>query len=302
MRPDGRLRAVDIAVIGPGAVGATIAAYLHTAGNTVSLYGRTPRDHIEVRPDDGRPMVVPGPVRTEVADVAGPAEVVILAVKSTQVDAVAPWLHALCDQNTVVGIFQNGVEQIELVGPHCPTAGLVPAIVWFASETQPEGWVRLRNEPAVTLPTGTPAELLADALRGAGCDVTLADDFTTAAWRKLLVNAAAGIMALTGRRAGVFRRDDIAVLGRRYVAECVDVGRADRAHLPDEVIAEVVDVFASGRPDMGTSILADRVAGRAMEWDLRNGVIQRKGVQYGIPTPISDIVVPLLAATSDGPG
>lgn len=293
---------MDIAVIGPGAVGATVAAYLHAAGNTVTLYGRTPRDQIEVTPDDGDPIVVPGPVRTDVSDVAGPVELVILAVKATQVDAVAPWLHALCDQNTVVGIFQNGVEQIERVGPHCPTAGLVPAIVWFTSETQPDGSVRLRDKPAITLPTGTPAELLADVLRGAGCEITLSDDFNTAAWRKLLVNAAAGIMALTGRRAGVFRRDDIAEVGRRYVAECVDVGRADRAHLPDEVIAEVVDVFASSRPDIGTSILADRIAGRPMEWDLRNGVIQRKGREHGIPTPVSDILVPLLAATSDGPG
>ena len=50
--------------------------------------------------------------------------------------------------------------------------------------------------------------------------------------------------------------------------------------------------------DLGSSILFDREAGRALEWDARNGVVQRRGAVHGIPTPISDVVVPLLAAAS----
>jgi 2-dehydropantoate 2-reductase len=53
---------------------------------------------------------------------------------------------------------------------------------------------------------------------------------------------------------------------------------------------------------MGTSILTDRVNHRPMEWDIRNGVIIRKARAHGLATPISDVVVPLLAAAGDGPG
>jgi 2-dehydropantoate 2-reductase len=49
-------------------------------------------------------------------------------------------------------------------------------------------------------------------------------------------------------------------------------------------------------------MLADREARRPQEWDIRNGVIIRKARNQGIATPISDILVPLLAAASDGPG
>ncbi|MDN4646792.1 ketopantoate reductase C-terminal domain-containing protein [Curtobacterium sp. PsM8] len=52
----------------------------------------------------------------------------------------------------------------------------------------------------------------------------------------------------------------------------------------------------------GTPILADRTAGLPLEWDARNGVVQRLGRRHGVPTPLSDVVVPLLAAASDGPG
>ncbi|WP_275085071.1 2-dehydropantoate 2-reductase N-terminal domain-containing protein, partial [Mycolicibacterium holsaticum] len=53
------------AVVGPGAIGSTVAALLHAAGHQVMLCGRTPRDSIEVRPDDGDPIEVPGPVLTD---------------------------------------------------------------------------------------------------------------------------------------------------------------------------------------------------------------------------------------------
>ena len=57
--------------------------------------------------------------------------------------------------------------------------------------------------------------------------------------------------------------------------------------------------FAAMPPDLGTSILFDRQAGRTLEWDARNGVVQRLGRRHGIATPVSDVVVPLLAAASD---
>jgi 2-dehydropantoate 2-reductase len=59
---------------------------------------------------------------------------------------------------------------------------------------------------------------------------------------------------------------------------------------------EVVRTFQGYPADLGSSILADREAGRPLEWDIRNGVIARRGRAHGIPTPISDVVVPLLAA------
>ncbi|HEY3995926.1 MAG TPA: oxidoreductase [Mycobacterium sp.] len=294
--------ATNIALVGPGAVGTTVAALLYKAGNSVLVCGRSPRDSIELRPDGADPIVVPGPVHTDPAQVSGPVDVVILAVKATQNEASSGWLARLCGEHTIVVVLQNGVEQVEQVKPLCPSSPVIPGIVWYSAETQPEGWVRLRSEAALVLPSGPSAETVAELLRGAGCRVDCDPDFITAAWRKLLTNALAGLMALSGRRSGMFRRDDIAALSRRYVAECLAVARAEGARLGDGVVDEVADLYRSAPEDMGTSILADREYGRRMEWDIRNGVIIRKGRAHNLATPISDIVVPLLAAASDGPG
>jgi 2-dehydropantoate 2-reductase len=298
--------ATSIAVVGPGAIGSTIAALLHAAGHRVVVCGRTPRDSIEVRPDpdvlDGEPIVLPDAVRTDPETIDGPVDVVILAVKDTQNAAAATWLERLCDQNTVVCVLQNGVEQVERVGKYCPSSTVVPCAVWFSAQTQPNGWVRLRTPVRLVVPDDEAARRLADVLCGPSLTVECAPAFADDAWRKLLTNAVAGLMVLTGRKSGMYRRDDVAALARAYLAEGLAVARAEGAHLDDDVIDEVVDMFTGMPEDLTTSILTDREQGRPLEWDVRNGIIARKGAEHGLATPISDLVVPLLAAASDGPG
>jgi 2-dehydropantoate 2-reductase len=292
----------SVAVVGPGAIGSTMAALLHAAGHQVLLCGHTPRDHIEVRPDALDAIVVPGPVLTDPADVDGPVDTVLLAVKDTQNQSASGWLAKLCDDRTVVCALQNGVEQVERVGPLCPSSEVVPAVVWFSAEPHPEGWIRLRTGVRLVLPETAGAQRLAELLRDTDVTVELDPDFVTAAWRKLLVNALADLMVLTGRRSGMFRRDDVAALSRRYMAECLAVARAEGATFGDGIVDEVVGMFAKAPEDMTTSMLTDREAHRPLEWDIRNGVISRKGARHGLATPISDGLVALLAAASDGPG
>jgi 2-dehydropantoate 2-reductase len=288
--------------VGPGAVGTTVAALLYKAGHSVLVCGHTSRDGIELRPDGQDPIEVPGPILTDPGQVTGSVDVVLLAVKATQNEAASGWLARLCEEHTIVAVLQNGVEQVEQVQPLCPSSSVIPAIVWYSAETQPQGWVRLRGEAALVLPSGPAAAEVAELLRGAGCRVDCDPDLITASWRKLLTNALAGFQALSGRRAGMFRRDDVAELSRRYLAECLAVARAEGARLADEVVDELIEMFRQAPVDLGTSIMFDRESGRRMEWDIRNGVIIRKGRAHGLATPISDVLVPLLAAASDGPG
>src|SRR5947209_14226739 len=240
----------DVAVVGPGAVGTTVAAYLFAAGHPLRVCGRTPRSQIELRPDGADPITVPGPVLVDPADITGPARIVLLAVKATQNADAGRWLARLCGQDTIVVVLQNGVEQVEQVQPLCASSTVIPGIVWFSAETQPEGWVRLRGEARLALPTGCAATAFADLWRAAGGTADCDPDFVTAAWRKLLVNAVAGLMVLTGRRSGMFRRDDLAELARRYAAECLEVARCEGAQLADDVAAGTVEMFRGGRTDM----------------------------------------------------
>lgn len=291
-----------MAVVGPGAIGTTVAGALHRVGATPVLVGRTPRAGLRLETGDDV-ITVPGPVLTHPDQVRSPVDVVFLAVKATQTADAAVWLRRLCTADTVVCVLQNGIEQVGTVAPLVPDgAAVVPAVVWFPAVRGTDGSVRQLAEARLTLPDVSAARPVAALLEGSSCTVTITADFRTAAWQKLMQNAAAGLMALTTRRSGVFRRTDVVVLARTYLDECAAVARADGADVDDGLTARILDRFRQAPPDQGTSILVDRLAGHTLEWDARNGVVQRRGRALGVPTPVSDVLVPLLAATSDGPG
>jgi 2-dehydropantoate 2-reductase len=294
-------RQPTVAIVGPGAIGTTVAALLHRAGRTPFLYGRSERARLTLHDAEGS-VTVPGPVRTRVEQAEGPVDLVFLAVKTTQVEAAAPWLEALCRPGTVVCVLQNGVEQLRTVTPHAAGATVVPAVVWFPASTQPDGSVRLRASARLTLPDLGASRVVSRALENTECSVELTGDFTSVAWRKLLQNAVAGLMVPSRRRSGMFARPDIEELARHYLREGLAVARAEGAALGDETVEEIIRYFQTNPADLGTSILADSEAGRPLEWETRNGIIARRGRAHGIPTPVSDVLVPLLAASSDGPG
>jgi len=292
---------IAIAIVGPGAIGTTIAAALHEVGRPQLLCGRTPRDQLTLHDGDRR-VIVPGPVQTDPDRIDRKMDLVFLAVKATQTETASGWLAALCRPDTVVCVLQNGVEQLEAVAKHAPRARVVPAVVWFPAQAQADGSVRLRGEARLSLPDTPASRVVAEGLRGTRCAVEITADFPSVAWRKLLQNAVAGLMALTHRRAGMFVRPDIAELSLAYLRECLAVACAEGANLGDEVPQEILAKLQAASADLSTSILTDREAGRPLEWDIRNGVVPRRARAHGIPTPISDIIVPLLAAASDGPG
>ncbi|MBN3161897.1 oxidoreductase [Pectobacterium brasiliense] len=290
-----------IALLGPGAIGTTIAAVLHDVNRTPVLCGRTAHPQLVLRHDDGE-IVVPGPVLSNPVAISHPFDLVFVAVKTTQNVDSAEWLNALCDENTVVCALQNGVEQKTQLEPWVNGATVLPSVVWFPAQREPDASVWLRAKPRLTLPDVPQAKCVAEALSGTRCAVELSADFLSVAWRKLLQNAVAGLMVLANRRAGMFSRGDVTELALAYLRECLAVARAEGAALDDGVAQEIVDNFQRAPAGLGTSILADRQANRPLEWDIRNGVVQRYGRARGIPTPISDVLVPLLAAGSEGPG
>jgi 2-dehydropantoate 2-reductase len=284
----------SIAVIGPGAVGATFAAAAERAGHAVALCGRRPAAAPVVELPDGAEHRLAERVRAD-PSAAAPVPWVLLATKTHQTAGAADWLSALCGEHTVVAVLQNGVEHREQAGPLVGPAAVLPAIVWCPSEAVEPGRVRQRGPAQLSVPDEPAGAALAALLDGTA-QVDVVADFRTEAWRKLCLNAVAAPMVLAGRRAEVYRAPGQLELARAIAEECVAVGRAEGARLGAQTVDEVMEQIAAFPPDLGTSMLFDRLAGRRLEWEARNGVISRLGARHGIPTPVSDDVVARLAA------
>jgi 2-dehydropantoate 2-reductase len=285
-----------VAVVGVGAIGSAVASAVANASRAeLVLCGRVARERVIVEGLDSMSTVL-GPVVAD-PDAVGLADWVLLAVKAHQTEGALPWLDRLCGPATTVVVFQNGVEHRErLTGLRGGTV-VLPAVVWFGAQGLAPDRVRINTPPRVTVPDMPESDALRQ-LVAPFLEVTVTQDFLTESWLKLCQNAVGGLMALANQPARIFREPAMRALAIAFAEECVAVARAAGARLADGVATEIVDSFARQPPESGSSILADRLAGRPLEWDARNGVIRRCGARHGVATPISDVVVPLLASVS----
>lgn len=289
----------SIAVIGPGAVGATVAAWLaQNPALEVAVCVRTAFDRLEVETPGGpitaSPRVLTAPDEAEVVDWA------IVTTKTYDAVATGAWLARLVGPDTRVAVLQNGVEHVARFSADVPAERITPAVVDIPAERSAPGRVRQRRDGTILVPDGEAGDAFVALFAHTPIAVSTTPDFTTAAWKKLALNCAGAVNALTLQPSGVARREPIADIMRALVGECVAVGRAEGAVLPDDLPDTVVEGYRSGPADGVNSLHADRAAGRPMELDARNGVIVRLGARHGNATPVNAMVVALLEAAAEG--
>ncbi|ESQ77857.1 2-dehydropantoate 2-reductase [Asticcacaulis sp. YBE204] len=285
----------NILIIGPGAVGLSAGAALIDAGHDVTFAARQAFAPLRVNcaGEPARDLAVT--VVTDPAEVT-PPDWVLLCVKAHQVQGAADWLNAAAGEGTRVAILQNGVEHVERVEPLVPNVPLVPVVVDIPAGRYAPGVVEWRGRANLLVPDSADGRDFCALFDGTFVSARTTGDFVTDNWLKLCVNAPGGaVLALTGQPMRVFHKPGVADIARAILSECVAVGRAEGAKLPDSLIEAQMAKFMDATPDDTNSMYDDRAAGRETEWDARNAVIVRKGRKHGIPTPVSDILVPLLA-------
>ncbi|HVZ29068.1 MAG TPA: 2-dehydropantoate 2-reductase [Asticcacaulis sp.] len=283
-----------ITLIGPGAVGLTVGAGLLDAGHDVRFVARQAFDTLTVKTDEGvfRRHQVKVIGQNEIA----PTDWVFLCVKAHQVASAAEALTAAIGPDTRVAVLQNGVEHRERVAPFTQ-ATAVPAMVDVPAGKLGRGEAMWRGRAILNVQDDGDGQAFCQLFDGTFVKASTVDDLTTRMWRKLCVNAPGGaILCLAGKPMKVFHQPGIIDVARGILQECVTVGRAEGANLDPAVIEEQLKIFLDAYPDESNSMFDDFRAGRETEWDARNGVLVRKGIKHGIPTPVSNVIVPLLAA------
>ena len=286
-----------IAIIGPGAIGGILAAWLaQDTANDVTVCVRTPFDHLQVETPDGsitaRPRIVSSP-----AD-ASPVDWVLITTKAYDAAATAQWLPSLRRADSRIVVLQNGVEHVERFRPYVPVEHLVPAVIDCPAERTAPGRMRQRGPSWIVVPDSEHGRAFVPLFANTNFDVRTGD-FITRAWAKLCINAPGAISAILMKPTGVIQVEPIPELTRGMVRECIAVGRAEGALLDEAIVEAVVTGARNAPPDGLNSLIADRMAGRPMEIDARNGAIVRLGKKHGIPTPLNEMAVALLTAAQD---
>jgi 2-dehydropantoate 2-reductase len=284
-----------VAIVGPGAIGGTAAAWLaQSAALAVTVCARTPFERLAVEAPEGR-VEAEVPVLTDPGQAAA-VDWVLVCTKAYDTAGAAAWLGGLVGPETRVAILQNGVEHVERFSPYVPAERLVPAVVDIPAERRAPGEILQRRNAFILVPAGVDGEAFVRLFAHTPIAVSTTDDFCTAAWRKLTLNCAGAVSALVLKPSGVVNHAGVAGVMRAMMLECIAVGRAEGAVLDDGLADEILAASRAGSRNSVNSIHADRLAGRRMEVDARNGVIVRRGAAHGVPTPLNALVATLLDA------
>lgn len=287
-----------IAIVGVGAIGGALASLLETAGgHELVLCTRRPQPQLVADTPQGQ-------VRVHATNLTDPAQAtavdwVLVATKAYDSASAAAWFPKLCANGAPVAVVQNGVEHRERFAAFVSPERLLPVVIDCPVERREDGSIYVRGTVLLKVENSELGRGFLELFAGAGANLAPVEDFTTAAWWKLCMNSVGALNALSLQPVRVLWGERMQAVGRQMVAECLAVARAEGARLDDSVVDEIMGMYAGHPGDSVNSLLADRLHGRRMEADARNGAVVRAGRKHGIPTPMNEMALALLEVAGE---
>jgi 2-dehydropantoate 2-reductase len=287
-------------------MGSVYAGRLGAAGNDVLAVDRW-QAHVDAINSKGLRLEGPWgdrsmPVRAVAVAPPEPVDLVILAVKASDVASAAAQALPLIGGDTLVLTIQNGIGSAEtaaqFVGGERLAVGIASA---FGASLKGPGHAHHNAMQALyfgaygVLPFER-VEALAAVWRAAGFDATAVRDIAAMQWEKLICNAAySAPCALTGLTVGEVMDDDaMGVVSRAAASEAWAVARALGVAISVSDPVAHARAFGARVAKAKPSALQDHEAGRASEIDIINGAVVRFGTRVGVGTPVNDTLVRLV--------
>lgn len=297
-----------ILVYGAGAVGGFFGGLLARAGEDVRFVARGTQ--LESLRTTGLTIdsTLLGTIRLPAvpaassAREAGPADLILVCVKTHQLPAILDDLASAVESGTVIVPLQNGVEADEVLSVRFPENAVLPAVVYVGATVEAPGVVRhvaagTIGLGAIRSEDGAVVSEIRDVLARTGQPVHVSRDIQRERWHKLMWNAAFNsVTAATGREpAELLSKPATRALIHDIMAEVLAVGVANGVDLRREDIDEHI-AWTERAAGLKTSTMVDRERGRTMEIDGLLGVIVRKGREAAVATPCCATVYALLMA------
>lgn len=288
-----------IAVVGTGSVGGYFGGRLALAGEEVIFIARG--DHLRairesgLRVDSADGDFVAHPaLATDDPATAGPADVVILAVKGWQTaDAIAS-MRPLVGEETLILPLLNGVEAPDQLAAAYGASRVAGGLCGLFGSLVGPGHIRnAMPQPFITIGELDGArteriQRLAGAFERAGARTAIAPDIRVALWEKLMfVGPVGGVAAVARAPFGVVRaQPETSALLESAVTELCLLGRARGLAVTDESTARALALVDGSPASATTSLQRDIMAGRPSELETQIGAVTRMAAESSFPAPI----------------
>jgi 2-dehydropantoate 2-reductase len=308
---------MKIVVIGPGAIGCLLAAYLTKVGADICLLDYRPERASLLRQQGIEVEREGGGFHTPVKATANPsetrsAELFLLCVKAVDTEGAAAPLRGIISENSCFLTLQNGLGNVEKLGELFGRKRVLAGVISHGATLinvghvrhAGHGEIRLGPSPKIALSANGKQKLdqLALTLNQAKLKGSVARDIENIIWRKLLANV--GINALTCilrvPNGKLLDSPECQELMSKAIAEAVTIAHHYGIELDTaKEIDRVKDICRSTAANH-SSMLQDVKRKRKTEIDHLNGAVVQMATCYNISVPVNEVLAALVRSIEAG--
>ncbi len=294
---------MKIVVVGAGGVGGYFGGKLAQSGNDVTFLVRGA--HLDAIRNNGLTVKSMkgdfhvSPDATDAVDDIHKPDLIIIAVKSWQLEDVAQQIKPIIGTNTMVLPLQNGADNTErlmgILKPESVLAGLcrivskieAPGIIDHFAFEEPE-IIFGENDNSIT----DRLKELYKTFAEARIESRISDHIHLEIWKKFLfITTISGIGALTRAVFGEMRKDEnLRNIMYQTANEIVVIANAKNIALTNQDIEKTFAAIDKTIYDTTASMQRDIMEGKPSELDNFNGYIVRMGKQLHILTPANAFI------------
>lgn len=288
---------MNIVVFGAGGVGGYFGGKLAQAGNDVTFIARG--KHLQAIKSNGLliksiqgDFKVHPKVTDDVTNIKNP-DLVILGVKSWQVEDVAVQLKPIIREHTMVLPLQNGADNADKLKAVLPHENVLAGLCKIVSRVESPGIIdHFAFDPEIVFgeydnENSKRVQNLSMLFDNAGIKNKVSEDIHLDIWKKFLfIATVSGIGALTRVEFGAMRDDEhIRQIMYQTANEIVAVANAKGIALTNDDIEMILKIVDNLNAKTTASMQRDIMDGRPSELDNFNGYIVRQGKELHITTP-----------------
>lgn len=282
--------------IGPGAVGSFYAGMMVKSGADITMVGRgesfraIQKNGLVLNRPNGIQLIYPKIIE-HISEIVGP-EVVILAVKSYDLEEVAQELGKVVNPETTVITLQNGLDNDREVLKHLncevlPGLVLVAATKISANEIVQKG----DQQKLVFGPRDgkiTPKMLAINKIfKDSGIEAVLSENITLELWKKFLFVVSFSSATVAGRCpiGQALSNPELMNVYSQVLREAIAVGEKEGVIFEPNIFETTLEEALKFDPSTKSSLLVDIEKGRQTEVEALQGKVVRLAKKNGLAVP-----------------
>ncbi len=296
------------AVVGVGAIGASLAARLSDAGKDVRIVAegaRKARYELEGFVVNGRRYVWP----VEDRATARPVDLVILAVKNYSLEEAVEAMRPFLGPETIVLSLLNGIDAVPRLRsefgtdrvPYGMIIGIDAHRVGNEIRYSAKGTIFSGFEKGQSAERNLALKSVERFFAESGIDFTIPDDIEREIWFKFMINVAVNQWSaiLRAPYGQVLSSPHLSSLVERTMGEVIALASHFGVELGSADISRAMAWLATLGPEGKTSMFQDVEARRITEVEAFAGAMKRLGASHGVATPINALLYDILRAIEE---